>query len=71
MRIPDLAATELFLAHRDVVLAEQHHPSRQLIDVLGQIASAAPNASTRSAARAAAEAIHRGVVALSGSVTVA
>lgn len=42
-----------------------------LIDLLRQIASVAPAAATRAAARQAADAIHRGVVALSGSVSVA
>ncbi len=41
---------------------------KQVIDLLGQIAAASTVAETRSAARAAADAIHRGVVALSGSV---
>ncbi|MEM9518536.1 MAG: DEAD/DEAH box helicase [Actinomycetota bacterium] len=43
---------------------------KQVIDLLGQIAGAAADAATRTTARAAADAIHRGVVALSGSVTV-
>ncbi len=41
---------------------------KQLIDLLRQIASVAPLGSTRSTARQAADAIHRGVVALSGAV---
>ena len=40
----------------------------QLIDLLRQIAAVTPHAATRSAASAAADAIHRGVVALSGTV---
>ncbi|MEM9465745.1 MAG: DEAD/DEAH box helicase [Actinomycetota bacterium] len=44
---------------------------KQVIDLLGQIAGAATVAETRGSARAAAEAIHRGVVALSGSVDTA
>ena len=42
---------------------------KQVIDLLGQIAAASTVAATRTAARHAADAIHRGVVALSGSVT--
>ena len=42
---------------------------KQVIDLLGQIASASPVPTTSAAARSAAEAIHRGVVALSGSVS--
>ncbi len=41
---------------------------KQLIDLLRQITAVAPDASTRSAASSAADAIHRGVVALSGTV---
>ncbi|MCP5071003.1 MAG: hypothetical protein GY946_30945 [bacterium] len=41
---------------------------KQLIDLLRQIATAAPRPATASAAREAADAIHRGVVALSGAV---
>lgn len=39
---------------------------RQLVDVLHQIASVAPNRRTRSTARAAAEAINRGVIVATG-----
>lgn len=42
---------------------------KQLIDLLRQIAAVAPSAATRASARQAADAIHRGVVALSGSVS--
>ena len=42
---------------------------KQLIDLLRQIGMCAPAPATASAARAAADSIHRGVVALSGSVT--
>jgi len=42
--------------------------SKQLIDLLRQLGSVAPLPDTRRAARAAAEASHRGVVALSGAV---
>ena len=42
-----------------------------LIDLLRQIAAVAPTAATQVSARQAADAIHRGVVALSGSVSVA
>ena len=41
---------------------------KQLTDLLGQVAANALDPSTASAARQAADAIHRGVVALSGSV---
>ena len=41
-----------------------------LIDLLRQVAAVAPNAATRTCARQAADSIHRGVVALSGSVSV-
>ncbi|MEZ5244301.1 MAG: DEAD/DEAH box helicase [Acidimicrobiales bacterium] len=44
---------------------------KQLIDLLRQIAAVAPEPATARAARHAADAIHRGVVALSGSVEVA
>jgi len=44
---------------------------KQLMDLLRQIAVVAPSAPTARAARHAADAIHRGVVALSGSVEVA
>jgi ATP-dependent RNA helicase HelY len=44
---------------------------KQLIDLLRQIANVAPEPATARAARHAADAIHRGVVALSGSVEVA
>ena len=44
---------------------------KQLIDLLRQLAAAAPVADTQRAARAAADAIHRGVVALSGAVSAA
>lgn len=43
---------------------------KQLIDLLRQIAHIAPEPATARSARQAAEAIHRGVVALSGSVEV-
>ena len=42
-----------------------------LIDLLRQVAAVAPTAATRTCARQAADSIHRGVVALSGSVAVA
>jgi ATP-dependent RNA helicase HelY len=42
---------------------------KQLIDLLRQIGMCASTPATASAARAAADSIHRGVVALSGSVT--
>lgn len=41
---------------------------KQLTDLLRQLASVAPNSSTRSAASKAVELIHRGVVAASGAV---
>ncbi|MEM8707878.1 MAG: hypothetical protein AAGE98_15545, partial [Actinomycetota bacterium] len=41
---------------------------KQLTDLLGQLAANAPDPATAGAARHAADAIHRGVVALSGSV---
>jgi ATP-dependent RNA helicase HelY len=44
---------------------------KQLMDLLRQIATVAPDPTTARAARHAADAIHRGVVALSGSVEVA
>lgn len=40
-----------------------------LIDLLRQVAAVAPKAATRTRARQAADSIHRGVVALSGSVS--
>ncbi len=42
---------------------------KQLIDLLGQIAAVAPTRRTRSTARTAADALHRGVVASSGTVS--
>ena len=44
---------------------------KQLIDLLRQIAAVAPDPATARSARHGADAIHRGVVALSGSVEVA
>jgi len=44
---------------------------KQLMDLLRQIAAVAPDPTTARSARQAADAIHRGVVALSGSVEVA
>jgi ATP-dependent RNA helicase HelY len=41
---------------------------KQLIDLMRQIATAAPRVETRSSARRAAEHLHRGVVAISGAV---
>jgi ATP-dependent RNA helicase HelY len=41
---------------------------KQLVDLLRQVASAAPRRDTRSSAASAADALHRGVVALSGAV---
>ena len=41
---------------------------KQLTDLLGQLAANATDPATASAARQAGDAIHRGVVALSGSV---
>jgi len=42
---------------------------KQVIDLLGQVAAVALEPSTRAAARSASEAIHRGVVALSGAMS--
>jgi ATP-dependent RNA helicase HelY len=44
---------------------------KQLLDLLGQIGEIAPDAATRAAARRAAEAVHRGVVAASSVVEAA
>ncbi|MGB0502090.1 MAG: hypothetical protein ACPGNP_12985 [Acidimicrobiales bacterium] len=41
---------------------------KQLTDLLGQLAANATDPATAAAARHAGDAIHRGVVALSGSV---
>jgi ATP-dependent RNA helicase HelY len=44
---------------------------KQLLDLLRQLATVAPDAATRATARAAADSVHRGVVAASGAVEVA
>ena len=70
---PNWAAGEslaVLLDHEDDMTAGDFVRNiKQVIDLLGQIAAASTVAATRTAARHAADAIHRGVVALSGSVT--
>jgi len=43
---------------------------KQIIDLVGQISTVAPRPATQATARRAGDALHRGVVALSGSVAV-
>jgi ATP-dependent RNA helicase HelY len=56
------------LEDEDITAGDFVRVVKQVVDLLGQIAEVAPNPATRASARAAAEALHRGVVAVSTSV---
>ncbi|MEZ5167262.1 MAG: DEAD/DEAH box helicase, partial [Acidimicrobiales bacterium] len=58
----------LLSADDDLTAGDFVRNVKQLMDLLQQIAEVAPEAGTARSARRAADAIHRGVVALSGSV---